>query len=240
MDDLTKCTSFAMNGNDFCYRHNPEISEEEKLNASSLGGKSNSHPEFIETPLPEMKIERYQDIVSVLADTINNVRTGKISQKSGSTIGYLSFIMLMAVDKAKAEAKEEKIEKLKAEGKWQPEPAYDRKHYMYKDEFYLDKDGNKLVLENEDEEYVPEIESPFVKGVSAGKTDRGCNKRKHKNQDKTFKKLTKEEHFKLMDDPNYHNYEPQNNVNEKKEDEYSKMTDELINTLKNSEIINSI
>ena len=131
-DDLTKCTSFAMNGSDFCYRHNPDIPEEEKLNALSKGG-NNSHTLSQtllergmedEAVLPSIKIENFRDIVNLLADTINNVRAGKLSQKAGSTIGYLSFIMLMAMDKAKEEEKREKIDKLKAEGKWRPEPKY--------------------------------------------------------------------------------------------------------------------
>jgi hypothetical protein len=151
-----------MKGSDFCYRHNPDISDDDKLNASSKGGKRATAPEFIETPLPEIKIEKMQDVVTLLADTINNVRAGKISQKSGTSIGYLAFIMMMAMDKAKEEKEQEKIDKLKAEGKWKPEISYPVKQYHYKDEFYLDKDGNPLVVEDDgslfrtNREYKPE------------------------------------------------------------------------------------
>jgi hypothetical protein len=145
----SKCTSFAMKGSDYCYRHNPDISEEDKLNASSKGGRKGSKPEFIETPLPEMKIEKMQDVVALLADTINNVRSGKISTKSGSTIGYLAFIMMMAMDKVNCEKELEEENKLRAEGKWKPDVVYPTKVYHYKDEFYLDKDGNPLIVEND-------------------------------------------------------------------------------------------
>ena len=147
--DSSRCTSFAMKGSDFCYRHNPDISDDDKLIASSKGGKKAAKPEFIETPLPEIKIEKMQDVVTLLADTINNMRSGKISQKSGTSIGYLAFIMMMAMDKAKEEKEQEEIAQLKSEGKWRPEPEYVPKFYRYKDEFYLDKDGNPLVVEDD-------------------------------------------------------------------------------------------
>ena len=150
-NDSTKCTSFAMNGSDFCYRHNPDIPDEEKNNASSKGGmNSHSDSEFCnpllslgeeKVKLPHMKIENFNDLAAVMADSINRIRSGEISQKTGSTLAYMSFVMYMILDKAKAESKQEKIDKLKAEGKWRPEPKYAPKFYTYKDEFYLDKDG---------------------------------------------------------------------------------------------------
>ncbi len=144
-----QCTAFAMNGCDYCYRHNPDISEEDKLDASSKGGKNSNKPEFIETPLPEMKLENMQDVVNLLADTVNNVRAGKISTKSGKTIGYLASLMIWAIKEAKAEKEQEEEKKMKAEGKWEPPIHYPTKVYHYKDEFYLDKNGNPLVVEND-------------------------------------------------------------------------------------------
>ena len=100
-----------------------------------------------------MKIDKMQDVVTLLTETINNLRTGKISQKSGSSIGYLSFVLLMAMDKADAQNEKDRIAKLKSEGKWQPEPYISPKVYIYKDEFYLDKDGNQLIVENNGKNY---------------------------------------------------------------------------------------
>jgi hypothetical protein len=154
--DSAKCTSFAMSGSDYCYRHNPDVSEENKHNASSEGGKQCKEPQFIETPLPEMKVENMQDVVNLLADTINNVRTGKISTKSGTAIGYLSFILMQAMDKVSYEKAVEEENKQKAEGKWVPRVSYPTKFYQYKDEFYLDKDGNPLIVEYDSIRRFPE------------------------------------------------------------------------------------
>lgn len=155
--DKTKCTSFAMNDSNYCYRHNPDIPDEDKINASSKGGKSNAEPEFIETPLPEIKIKKLDDLVCLLEDTINNMRAGKISQKFGSSFGYLSFILLMVMEKAEKQNERERIKKLKAEGKWRPEPSYGPKLYTYKDEFFLDKDGNPLIVEKDGSTFYPKL-----------------------------------------------------------------------------------
>ena len=241
-DDGTKCNSFAMSGKQYCWRHSTDITEEEKREYSSKGGKSHSLLSFGEegwgggVPLPEMKIEKYQDLVSVLADTINNVRSGKISQKSGSTIGYLSFIMLLAMDKAKEEAKEEKIEKLKAEGKWRPEPVYGKKVYTYKDDFYLDKEGNRLIVEKDGSTFYPALkfkpeELEIKKSKPRKHRHRSVSSVSAAHKEKlqvSLKKHANDEHEKLMDDSDYHNFS--NNAHA--ENDYAEKNADFLKTLK--------
>jgi hypothetical protein len=248
--DGTACNSFAMKGKSYCWRHSPELSDEEKRKFSANGGKTKGE-DFIENLLPELKIENFKDIASMLTDTINNLRQGKISQKTGSSIGYLSFILLMAMDKAKAEEHREQIDKLKAEGKWRPEPKFQPKVYLYKDNFYLDKDGNPLYVERDshgfDTDFIPEVK-PQQKPV---------NKSKHKRKPKPVRELTQEEHEKLMDDPNYHNFRPLNgnhvtngngnhniisvpiNGSLPEDEKYIKESVEMINHL-NEEVVDSV
>jgi hypothetical protein len=150
--DGSGCTAPAMHDSNYCVFHNPEISNEERFAIRSEATKCHSSLAFgeggWEGEVPPMKIENFQDIVNVMADSINRVRIGRFSEKKGSTLAYMSFVMLMAMDKAKQEQKQEKIEQLKAEGKWRPEPRYSPKFYIYKDDFFLDKDGNHLIVEN--------------------------------------------------------------------------------------------
>ena len=234
--DSTRCASFAMSGSDFCYRHNPDISEDEKLNASSKGG-NNNHPSLSlgeggweGEVLPPMPMENFQDIVDVMADSINQVRAGKISQKTGSTIAYMSFIMLMAMDKAKAEAKQEKTDKLKAEGKWRPEPKYAPKFYTYKDDFFLDKDGNHLVVEKDGSTFHPEMKFKYEEDSHVNRNAGSLKHHKHKRRKLKhikLKPLTCEQHEKLMDDPNYNNV-PLSNPDE----DYIQKSVEFLNKLK--------
>jgi hypothetical protein len=212
--DSTKCTSFAMNGSDFCYRHNPDIPQEEKINASSKGG-INSHSSLAiedgeggwvgEVKLPLMKIENFNDLTAIMADSINRVRSGEISQKTGSTLAYMSFVMYMILDKAKSEAKQEKIEKLKAKGKWRPEPKYAPKFYTYKDDFFLDKDGNHLVVEKDGSTFHPIL-----------KFKREEVESKHQNHKRKWK--------------HHHNH---NNIIKPNYDTFEK-TNEIINSLKDN------
>ena len=86
--DGSRCTVNAMQNSKYCVFHNPDITDEERFRIRAEARKQNS-PSLTklerglggEESLPEMKIEKYQDIVTMLADTINNVRAGKISQK---------------------------------------------------------------------------------------------------------------------------------------------------------------
>jgi hypothetical protein len=152
--DGSKCTANAIQNSQFCVFHDPNIPDSERFSIRSKGG-SNSHSLLAlgeegwrGEVLPEMKMEKLRDVANVLADSINQVRAGKISPKTGGTLAYMSFVLYMIMDKAKAEEKEENIAKLKAEGKYIPEPEYVPKTYSYKDEYYLDKDSNPLIVEH--------------------------------------------------------------------------------------------
>lgn len=207
--DNTQCKANAVFNSAFCWYHNPDIPDEVKRAVSSKGGKANSEPQFIESPLPEIKIENMQGLAVLLNDTINNMRTGKISQKSGSAYGYLSFILLLVLEKALKEKEKEKIDKLKAEGKWRPEPKYAPKFYTYKDDFFLDKEGNHLVVEKDGSSFHPclvfepeDSSKEETKSLSINKK----RDKKHKVKHLINKPLTQEEHEKLMDNPDYNNF----------------------------------
>ena len=82
---------------------------------------------------------------------------GKSLKNPALHTGYLSFILLLVLEKALKEKEKEKIDKLKAEGKWRPEPRYAPKFYTYKDDFFLDKDGNHLVVEKDGSSFHPRL-----------------------------------------------------------------------------------
>ena len=213
--DNTQCTANAMHNSDYCCFHNPDIPEEEKNLIRAKGGHANE--QYIETPLPPIKIEKMADVVTVLADSINQVRAGRISQKAGGTLAYMSFILLMAMDKAKAESKQDKIDKLKAEGKWRPEPKYAPKFYTYKDDFFLDKDGNHLVVEKDGSSFHPRLVFEPEDSLKEEKKSVRSNWKKHKKRRinrVTIQPLTQDEHEKLMDEPNYNNFSNEMNKSE--------------------------
>ena len=102
--DGSGCTAPAMHESNYCVFHNPEISDEERFAIRSE--QVNTVPIIMKggvrkEPPPPMKIENFQDIENVMADSINQVRLGRFSEKKGNTLAYMSFVMLMAMDKAK-------------------------------------------------------------------------------------------------------------------------------------------
>lgn len=103
------CNANAMRGAKYCYLHNPEISEEEKFNVQSNGGKGNAIKVF--EPLESIKIQEPSDVVLLLADTINKVRVGEMDLRVANCIGYLSGHLIKACEVSNLSQKLDSIER---------------------------------------------------------------------------------------------------------------------------------
>jgi len=112
-EDGTQCGAYAMADTEFCYLHNPAISDEEKKLAQVKGGENRAL--MIDEPLPVMRLETPSDAVMLLADTINRVRTGTLDPRIANTIGYLAGHLLKAFEVAQLKDKIEVIERLVVE-----------------------------------------------------------------------------------------------------------------------------
>src|SRR5438477_1430532 len=80
-DNGTICHSYAVKGREHCWRHSPEISEEEKRNHFIRGGKARwqkACPRVLlsgeNVKLAPIEIAGIDDIVTLLSDTINRIR----------------------------------------------------------------------------------------------------------------------------------------------------------------------
>lgn len=107
-----QCDANAMNNSNYCYLHNPEIDEEEKLTVRSKGGKENKIKVF--EPLEPMDLKDPQDVVKLIADTVNRVRSGEMDLKVANCIGYLSGHLTKAFEVAQLSQRVELIEKVLA------------------------------------------------------------------------------------------------------------------------------
>ena len=103
------CNANAMKISKYCYLHNPEISEEEKLNAQSNGGKGNTIKVF--EPLAPIFLDNPEDVVNLLADTINKVRAGEMDLRVANCIGYLSGHLIKACEVSTLSQKLDSIER---------------------------------------------------------------------------------------------------------------------------------
>jgi len=113
--DGIKCDAWAMNGSEFCYFHNPDISDEEKREAQSNGGKIKAL--ILKEPLPELALTEPADAVLLIADTISGVRAGTLDIRTANCLGFLSDKLLKAFEVSKINDRVEIIERVILERK---------------------------------------------------------------------------------------------------------------------------
>ena len=113
--DGTQCNANAMSGLDFCYTHNPDISDEEKREAKQRGGQARALT--IANPLPVLPIDEPNDAVLLIADTICRVRSGELDVRIANCLGFLSDKLLRAFEVAKLNDRVEIIERVILEKK---------------------------------------------------------------------------------------------------------------------------
>jgi hypothetical protein len=77
-----QCSARAMHNDKYCYRHNPNISEIDKLNASSNGGSKRQ----VMTDVEPVSLDSVASIVSLIESNTNAVRTGEIDPKISNAV----------------------------------------------------------------------------------------------------------------------------------------------------------
>ncbi len=108
--DEQKCEAYAVKDSEFCYFHNPAISDEEKREAQSNGGKTKALT--LKEPLPEIALVKPEDAVLLIADTINRVRAGTLDIRTANCLGFLSDKLLRAYEVSKLNDRVEIIEQV--------------------------------------------------------------------------------------------------------------------------------
>jgi len=107
--DGTNCNANAIKGSSLCINHNPDYVEIKSL-AVTKGGTNRREP-----PISfggDIEINNPDDIMNLLANTLNLVWTGQMPTNNVSgSIGFLCRIFLDAYDKAEFEKRIEEIEK---------------------------------------------------------------------------------------------------------------------------------
>jgi len=107
-DKNKACRANAMRNSQFCFHHNPDITDQEKKAARIKGGKANRAE--IERSKPEMSIKTTQDVALLLAGLINDIRAGEIDIRIANCIGYLSGHLLKAMEVSELSKRLEAVE----------------------------------------------------------------------------------------------------------------------------------
>lgn len=107
--DGNNCNARPMSGSEYCYFHNPDVSPEERRDVQARGGKANAV--VVKEPLPPVEVKDATDVVTLLQDTINQVRAGQLDVRIGNCIGVLSGHLIKALEVANIENRVEIIER---------------------------------------------------------------------------------------------------------------------------------
>jgi hypothetical protein len=97
-----------MAGFDYCFTHNPEAREDKKL-AILKGGLA---PKKSERQLEPVKVRSVEDILVLIEDTINRIRSEPMTHQKANAIGYLSNVALRVFEVGEIDDKLELINSL--------------------------------------------------------------------------------------------------------------------------------
>ena len=108
--DGSRCLAAAQPKSDFCFFHDPSTAAKRR-EAQALGGRQN-RMKTLDESAPDVKVQDAGDVATLISETINQVRKGKIDPRVANAVGYLSNILVKAVEQDKLETRIERLEAL--------------------------------------------------------------------------------------------------------------------------------
>ena len=111
--DGKPCRCIAMGDSDYCYRHNPDISDEEKLQASATGGAKLTKQRLerqVATAQDDTNIRSLNGIVDLIDNNIRDVRQGNIDPRVSDAIVQSLNVLLKVYELGIQDARIRKLE----------------------------------------------------------------------------------------------------------------------------------
>jgi len=104
------CSADAQVGKSVCIFHDPERSSD-AVRARRAGGIARSQPaSVLSHDTLEQPLRCVKEVSILLGDSINRVRRGEIDPRVANTVGYLSAILLKALEQGEVEERLSKLE----------------------------------------------------------------------------------------------------------------------------------
>lgn len=100
------CTAQAMQGATYCYRHNPDIPEADKIQASIDGGKRKA----VLSEADPVTLRNVDSIVSLIESNINGVRTGELDPKVSNAVVQNLGVLLKVYELAIVDSRVRRLE----------------------------------------------------------------------------------------------------------------------------------
>lgn len=103
-----RCQAKAMDGSSCCFFHDPATQTARKA-AQRRGGQANG-PVFLPAEAADLPLKSGKDVAALIAETINQVRKGRLSPKIASTVGYLTGLLMKALEASDIEERLTRVE----------------------------------------------------------------------------------------------------------------------------------
>lgn len=87
-EDGESCQGYSTNDSPFCFVHDPAKKEEQR-EAAVRGGKTHARAPLNLEPI---KMTNYGDVLKLIEETINGVRTGQMDWREANTLARLALI----------------------------------------------------------------------------------------------------------------------------------------------------
>lgn len=113
-DSGERCKAKPVSDSKFCFFHDPNKSEEQKM-ARQKGGYARRSATLPKN-MPEFEIKGAEEVVRLLSVTINQVRRGELDPRVANAVGYLSGIILKANEQGEIEKRLKQIEEIVLKG----------------------------------------------------------------------------------------------------------------------------
>lgn len=101
-NNTSRCKAHAQNGSPFCFFHDP-ARDSQRAAARKAGGIARTRSVVLPAHTPIKSLRTAADVGELLGETINQVRRGEIDLRVSNAIGYLSGILLSAIEKSSLE-----------------------------------------------------------------------------------------------------------------------------------------
>jgi len=104
------CNGTPRTGSNFCFFHDPNA-EESREAAKKAGGIARSRKAAVlAADTFDLPLHSVDDVSKLLAGSINQVRRGEIDPRIANAVGYLSGILLKAMEQGRIDARLEAVE----------------------------------------------------------------------------------------------------------------------------------
>jgi hypothetical protein len=97
--DGSRCKANTRLGSDYCFFHDPESAAEREAARISGGRERTRRANVLSADTPDMSVGTAAHIITLIGDTVNQVRKGELDVSIANSIGYLSGIALKALQR---------------------------------------------------------------------------------------------------------------------------------------------